>query len=137
VALIRARERSARRVPIVALTAHDAANYREKCVQADMDDILNKPYTLEDCTRLLRRWLPGAAAGAPAQDVRFNVDSLPSMAPGSALSRVAPQAGARVRTLRAGQRVDLYSSLVELFRTGSTQSLAQLRSALTGGDLQT
>ncbi len=71
--LIRQREGQtlrARRTPIVALTAHDAVSYREKVLKADMDDILSKPYSLEDrracCTpatvRPARRSMPTPAA---------------------------------------------------------------------------
>ena len=44
----RARTDSAR-VPIVALTAHDAVRLSREVPGADMDDILSKPYTLDDC----------------------------------------------------------------------------------------
>ena len=69
-ALIRQREAQsagAARTPIVALTAHDAANYREKVLKASMDDMLSKPYSLEDCARLLKRWLPAAPQPAASQ----------------------------------------------------------------------
>src|SRR5207249_7582981 len=51
-ALIRQRGAAAARVPIVALTAHDAANYRDACLTAGMDDMLSKPYTLEECAQV-------------------------------------------------------------------------------------
>ena len=56
-ALIRQNDHTSR-VPIVALTANDASAYREACVRAGMDDILSKPYTLEEFARLLDRWVP-------------------------------------------------------------------------------
>jgi two-component system sensor histidine kinase/response regulator len=57
--LIRKSERPGQRIPIVALTANDARVYRDACLQAGMDDILSKPYTLADCDELLRRWVKG------------------------------------------------------------------------------
>jgi signal transduction histidine kinase/ligand-binding sensor domain-containing protein/CheY-like chemotaxis protein len=125
---------SGKRVPIVALTAHDAVNYRDKVLRADMDDILSKPYALEDCTRLMRRWLAPAAEGkaVPARRVE------PAVAKGAmaALSSVDSNAVANLRQLRGGKQADLYSKLVELFRAGSTESLAVLRDCFAKDDLQ-
>jgi CheY-like chemotaxis protein len=112
--LIRQREGRGIRVPIVAVTAHDANSYREKCLHADMDDILTKPYTLEDCTRLLKRWLERKS---------------------EPLASIDSNAVASLRKLRSGSHADLYSRLVELFRSASTESVAQLRTAMAAKDL--
>ena len=53
-----------------------------------------------------------------------------------ALSSVDATSVASLRNLRAGKHADLYSKLVDLFRVGSTKSLAELRSALAMGDLK-
>ncbi|HZF28274.1 MAG TPA: ATP-binding protein, partial [Gammaproteobacteria bacterium] len=122
------------RTPVVALTAHDAAHYREKCLAADIDDILSKPYTLDDCARALRRWLVGAqrAPGAGAPVGAPAADAAPSPA---ALASVDAGAVAALRALRAGGHPDLYSKLVELFSSSSTRSLAELGAALECDDL--
>ncbi len=126
------------RVPIVALTAHDAAHYHERCLAADIDDILSKPYTLEDFASLLRRWLQragdapstrGQAAGAGAEA------GADDRAQAAALASVDSNAVSVLRQLPAGRRVDLYGRLVELFRASSTQSLAELDAALARDDL--
>jgi signal transduction histidine kinase/ligand-binding sensor domain-containing protein/CheY-like chemotaxis protein/HPt (histidine-containing phosphotransfer) domain-containing protein len=133
-ALIRSQESRTRRahgnrVPIVALTAHDAVRYRDKCLAADIDDILSKPYTLDDCRRLLQRWLAGADEGRAAD-------------PGSAaISRESPLASvdanavASLRELGAGKQTDLYSKLVALFASSSTQALDELEAAVEDDDL--
>jgi CheY-like chemotaxis protein len=122
-ALIRQRT-GASRVPIVALTAHDAVNYRETCLKADMDDMLSKPCTLDECAQVLRRWiLDRPPQTRPAADV-------------GALSSVDAAAVARLRNLRGAGQGDLYSKLVDLFRAGSSNSLQQLQAALEAGDLR-
>ena len=126
-ALIRQRQLTGRRVPIVALTAHEAASYRETCLAAGMDDVLSKPYTLEQCAQLLRRWIAVADASPPVRHAtRAAVDSLAS---------VDSKAVAQLRKLRGGGGPDLYSRLVDLFRPGSADSMAEIRTALAGDQL--
>jgi signal transduction histidine kinase/ligand-binding sensor domain-containing protein/CheY-like chemotaxis protein/HPt (histidine-containing phosphotransfer) domain-containing protein len=127
-ALIRQREGASRRVPIVALTAHDAVNYRGACIDAGMDDLLTKPYTLEECAHLLRRWI-GSSVDRPASETTLRPDR-------GALSSVDATAVASLRNLRPGKHVDLYSKLVDLFRVASTKSLAELGAALASRDLE-
>jgi CheY-like chemotaxis protein len=128
--LIRQREGQGARVPVVALTAHDAGSYREKCLRADMDDILTKPYTFEDCTRLLKRWLEREAA-ASASVVKLATPSSKR----EELTCIDAAAVASLRKLRSGTHADLYTRLAELFRSASTDSVAQLRAAIAAQDL--
>ena len=122
-ALIRQRGVATARVPIVALTAHDAANYRDACLAAGMDDMLSKPYTLQECAQVVRRCSARAAVAA-----RNSTRSDP-------LASVDAAAVATLRRLRGDERVDLYSELVELFQAGSSQALAQLAATLEAADL--
>ncbi|HYD79330.1 MAG TPA: response regulator [Paucimonas sp.] len=64
-ARIRAEETGGRRVPVIALTANAMQGEREKCLAAGMDDFLSKPIRPQTLHETLRRWLPGAGAGAP------------------------------------------------------------------------
>src|SRR5260370_13870254 len=59
--------------PIVALTAHALAEVRERCLKAEMDDFLVKPYDEAQIADMLGRWLTplpigtAAAATAPSE----------------------------------------------------------------------
>jgi two-component system sensor histidine kinase/response regulator len=56
---------SARRLPIVALTANALQEERDRCLAAGMDDYLAKPVSEQDLERMIDRWVP--AAGATGQ----------------------------------------------------------------------
>ena len=56
---IRTQERSLglRRVPVIALTATSSDINRQLCLNAGMDDFMAKPYTKEELSQVLGRWL--------------------------------------------------------------------------------
>jgi CheY-like chemotaxis protein len=141
--LIRRRAGTARRVPIIALTAHAPSLVRERCEAAGMDDVLSKPYTLEDCEKLLRRWLPGdrePRVATPPNGAAPTLGTAPEPQeqanPRAAeLAKLDNATVMRLRGAGAPGRPSLYSRLVELFRTGSSAALEELQAALRGGDL--
>jgi CheY-like chemotaxis protein len=134
-----------RHIPIIALTAHDPASYRDTCRQADMDDLLSKPCTLSECARVLRRWIPSwraaRARGAgtvqsPQRTELATTQPMPSASATGDLADVDASAVRRLRNLRGGASNDLYERLVELFQSGSVQAMAQLGAALERQDLK-
>jgi signal transduction histidine kinase/ligand-binding sensor domain-containing protein/CheY-like chemotaxis protein/HPt (histidine-containing phosphotransfer) domain-containing protein len=125
--LIREREGTQRRVPIVAFTAHDSASYREVCLSAGMDDLLSKPYTLDQCAEVLRRWIERTAE--PSGRV---ITVQTAIAPSS----VDAKAVATLRSMRVSGQVDLYSKLVDLFAASSKESMNQLGIAFGVGDFK-
>ena len=55
---IRAAEKGGPAVRIVAMTAHDGEEERQRCREAGMDDYLSKPFSLVRLRETMDRWLP-------------------------------------------------------------------------------
>ena len=51
------------RIPIIALTASDAANCHDECIAAGMDDYMQKPFRSDQLQAILSRWLPAFRKG--------------------------------------------------------------------------
>ena len=124
---IRERETGGRRVPIIALTANEASVYRERCIAAGMDDILTKPYTVDECAELLRRWVDQTGAPLQARSVPRERGSLAAVdAPGLA----------NWRAIGGSRESNLYVKLVALFEKSSAIALGQIAAALAAQDLE-
>ncbi|NLM71829.1 MAG: PAS domain S-box protein [Synergistaceae bacterium] len=54
-------------VPIIALTAHAAKDFREECLNRGMDDYLSKPFSSAGLMDMLYKWLPMRKADVRAK----------------------------------------------------------------------
>ncbi|MBU1342967.1 MAG: PAS domain S-box protein, partial [Proteobacteria bacterium] len=45
-----------KRTPIIAMTAHAIKGYKKKCIAADMDDYITKPFAKKDLIALVEKW---------------------------------------------------------------------------------
>ncbi|HED19432.1 MAG TPA: response regulator, partial [Gammaproteobacteria bacterium] len=72
---IRAQEQG-ERIPIIAFTANVQESDRERCQAAGMDDFLSKPFSLDEFTVVLQRWLPDTESKRGASIDATTFDSL-------------------------------------------------------------
>ncbi len=54
---IRTSENGKQRTPIIAVTAHAIAGYREKCLENDMDDYITKPLRKKELLDMVAKWV--------------------------------------------------------------------------------
>jgi CheY-like chemotaxis protein len=117
---IRAQEWAGARLPVIAMTAHAMTGDRERCLAAGMDDYMSKPLRPEALDEVLERWLGVAPAGGDAPEpAREAVDALID--------------SARVRTFLTDYP-DIVGQLLDLFLQSTPPLLAELRTAIDGGD---
>ncbi|MCG2583728.1 response regulator [Massilia sp. TS11] len=116
----------AKRLPIIALTAHALPEERERCLQEGMNDHIAKPIDPPTLYAALARWGARHILARPTP-----------AAPEAAQPGFPPIAGLDVEAglRRAGKQPDRYWRLLREFAATQADSGARLQALASGGDL--
>jgi len=115
---IRRGENGARRIPIIAMTAHVFTGDRDKCLAAGMDDYLTKPIQPEILRQTIEKWIGNVEERAGAADCGRDRDIF---------DRTALEE-------RAEYDPALMAELIHLFLSDTPGRLAAMRKSAGQGD---
>lgn len=130
-ALIRADERHAA-LPIIAMTAHAVAGYRERCLNMDMNDYVTKPIDPDTLYAVLATWVEPDAARPQADEP--DAQRAGGLAPAAPLN-ARPGIDMQAALERLGGHSALLTRLLSLFAHDFGATLQHIHHAIDCGDL--
>ncbi len=109
-------------IPIIALTAHAMNGYRERCIEAGMDDHVTKPIQPQELFEAIQRHISPKVSPEPAVAVANT---------GSSKEEIFDRAGL---IERLDGRAELCDKIVGVFLDNVPEQIAELKQALENDD---
>ncbi|HHB76693.1 MAG TPA: response regulator [Desulfobulbus sp.] len=118
------------RVPVIALTAHAMKGDREHCLAVGMDDHLSKPFTEQQLTTLLRKWLhdSGGNKKTPERIQTMDTEKITTVIDERVLDNY--------RRIQQPGQPDVIERLVGVYLKSSPEILRTITSAALKGDME-
>jgi signal transduction histidine kinase/DNA-binding NarL/FixJ family response regulator/HPt (histidine-containing phosphotransfer) domain-containing protein len=135
---IRRREDGARRIPLIAVTAHAFEGERQKALSAGMDDYVTKPISGSVLSEVIQRWWPTSLSHGPEWGERVASNELPVTA---AVGEPAPALDPSVRRSDAVAKIflkhvpDQVTSIGRALESGDRATLKSASHKLKGSCL--
>ncbi len=114
-------------IPIIAMTAHAQASFRDECIAAGMNDYLSKPVNPEALKETILRWLPARKAG----DVASIPKEIPQQQPQTLSPLVFDRAGLLNRTM---DDEEFMQEVMREYLTDTPRQMEALRSLIEARD---
>jgi CheY-like chemotaxis protein/HPt (histidine-containing phosphotransfer) domain-containing protein len=130
---IRRREGSARRTPIIAMTAAAMHEDRQRCLDAGMDDYVSKPVDVTALQTVLARWIPLAPSPAASRFASSTPVAALTMASTTMEPAIDKKRVAVLRKLGSLKGTDMVTKIADIFTRESASSLAILWQAAHTG----
>jgi two-component system sensor histidine kinase/response regulator len=130
---LRQREPSSSHTPIIALTANAMTGDRERCLSVGMDDYLSKPFTQEQLSAILARWL----SQKMVENQPPTIPLPPNDTIGEGAAPVDFQALEQLRALGRPNSSSAFHRIVTSYLHNTPQLLADARQAIVCADAPT
>lgn len=126
-----------RRIPVVALTAHAMQGDRERCLAAGMDDYLSKPFTIDNLSSMIIKWLPDPAepysegVSAPLAEIDRTSSDRMDHSP-----HIQKKVLDSIRALQKEGSFDVLKKVIGIYLDKSPELLARLRTSVENRDIE-
>ena len=130
--------RSDTHLPIIAITAHTTAQDRQTCLDAGTDDVLAKPFSLEQFQTTLGQWLPSSTQTEKYEPQAQEAPLVPAESPkGSGATQDILNISAldQIKSLQRPNAPSILAKVLNHYFSNTPKLLADLQEGLRQNDM--